>query len=131
MRVMIIGSTAYENTKIREHQVKLEKEGHEVLIPAFDNLKDATVLDILTVNLNLMKLADEVHMIWDGRSDGTKFDFGMCFALGKPLRVIYINDKHLEDGMTEYCRKTTEWFMLDGRKAWISHLKKEDTDDGE
>ena len=105
MKIMIINSTAYQHTKIKEHTKILRAQGHIVLIPAFDDLVNASVDDILSVNLKLMKEADEVHMIWDGRSDGTKFDFGMCYALGKKLKIIYINPLHLEDGMWEYDRR--------------------------
>jgi len=101
MKVFMIGSTAYQD-KINKYAEELRKEGHEVLIPVFDSWENATVLEILTENRRLMRLADEVHMIYDGRSDGTKFDFGMCFAMGKPLKIIYTNDKHLVDGMYEY-----------------------------
>jgi nucleoside 2-deoxyribosyltransferase len=101
MKIFMIGSTAYQD-KINKYAEKLRKKGHEVLIPVFDTWKDATVLEILTENRRLMRMADEVHMIYDGRSDGTKFDFGMCFAMEKPLRIIYMNNKHLVDGMYEY-----------------------------
>ena len=101
MKIFMIGSTSYQD-KIDKYAEDQRKNGNEVLIPVFDSLPNATVLDILTENRRLMELADEVHMIYDGRSDGTKFDFGMCFAMRKPLRVIYISDKHLIDGMNEY-----------------------------
>jgi len=101
MKVFMIGSTSYQD-KINQYAQKLRREGNEVLIPVFDSWENATVLDILTENRRLMEMADEVHMIYDGRSDGTKFDFGMCFAMRKPLRIVYISDKHLIDGMREY-----------------------------
>ena len=101
MKVFMIGSTAYQD-KIKKYAEELREKGHEVLIPVFDSWENATVLDILTENRRLMRLADEVHMIYDGRSDGTKFDFGMCFAMEKPLKIIYMNNKHLIDGMYQY-----------------------------
>ena len=102
MKVFMIGSTAYQD-KIKNYAEELRQKGHEVLIPVFDSWGEkATVLDVLTENRRLMRLADEVHMIYDGRSDGTKFDFGMCFAMEKPLKIIYMNNKHLVDGMYQY-----------------------------
>jgi len=107
MKIFIIGSTAYQD-RIKKYAKQLRMGGHEVLIPVFDSMKDSTVLDILTENRRLMRLADEVHMIYDGRSDGTKFDFGMCFAMEKPLTIVYISSKHLIDGMYEYEEASNE-----------------------
>jgi nucleoside 2-deoxyribosyltransferase len=101
MKIFMIGSTAYQD-KIKEYAEIQKLLGNEVLIPVFDNWENATVLDILTENRRLMRLADEVHMIYDGRSDGTKFDFGMCFAMEKPLKIVYMNKKTLVDGMYQY-----------------------------
>lgn len=101
MKIFMIGSTAYQD-KIHKYAEKQKREGNEVLIPVFDSWKDATVLEILTENRRLMEKADEIHMIYDGRSYGTIFDFGMCFALRKTLKIIYINKKNIVDGMYEY-----------------------------
>lgn len=30
----------------------------------------------------------EVHIIWNSKSEGSKFDLGLCFAIRKPLRVV-------------------------------------------
>ncbi len=101
MKIFVIGSTAYLD-RIKKYAEEMVDKGHYVTIPVFDTLQNATVLDILTKNKERMKDADEVHMIYDGRSDGTIFDFGMCFALEKPLKIIYLNDKHMVDGMKQY-----------------------------
>jgi hypothetical protein len=60
------------------------------------------VLAVLTENRAKMEWADEVHLIYDGRSYGSLFDFGMCFALRKPLKIIYISPKNIVEGMKEY-----------------------------
>ena len=101
MKIFIIGSTAYRD-RINKHAEDMRKKGHEVLTPILDEAKYDHIINVLIENRRLMRLADEVHMIYDGRSDGTKFDFGMCFAMEKPLRIIYLNDKYLVDGMREY-----------------------------
>ena len=46
--------------------------------------------------------ADEVHVIWDGRSVGTVFDFGMAFALRKPIKIVYIEPKTITGVMKLY-----------------------------
>jgi len=78
MRIYIMGSTAFEDT-MKEHAVKLLEQGHEPLMPNFDSIHK-TVLETLTANRELMEMSDEVHLIYDGRSYGSIFDFGMCLC---------------------------------------------------
>jgi nucleoside 2-deoxyribosyltransferase len=80
----------------------LEEEGHEVRIPAFDDYPNYSTLHILEHNRRLMEWADEVYYVWDARSPGVVFDFGMAFALRKPLRKWYVNDKTIEQGIEQY-----------------------------
>lgn len=103
MNVLIIGSTQYRDNKIKELKIVLEKSGNEVKLPAFDDYPNYTVLDILEHNKKLVQWADVVYYVWDGRSIGTIFDFGMVFALGKPLIKGYLCSKKLEDGIDQYC----------------------------
>ena len=102
MKIFIIGSTSYKD-KMVKHQTEQEKQGHVVVRPAFDDsagmlilgdvkIKD-TELSISKFNRLGIEQCDEVHVIWDARSTGTIFDMGMAFALHKPVKLIYINDK--------------------------------------
>ena len=50
----------------------------------------------------MINWADIVYLIWDNRSSGTIFDFGMCFALNKPVRIEYIESKTFEKLMKQY-----------------------------
>ena len=101
MKVVIIGSTQYVE-KIKEHKKKLERKGDTVRIPAFDDHKELDELGVCKYNRKLIKWADEVHVIWDRRSMGTIFDFGMAFALEKPIRIIYLEPKTFEGVMKKY-----------------------------
>lgn len=101
MKIAIIGSTQYKN-KFIDHKSFLEDVGHEVKIPAFDDHESLDELGICKYNLNIIKWADEVHLIWDRRSSGTIFDFGMVFALSKPFKIIYLEPKTLEGLMKKY-----------------------------
>lgn len=92
-RMLILGSTAYE-AKIRELQGILESKGYEVRIPMFDTIEGATEMDTAVYNRDLVKWCDEVHLVWDGRSLGTMFNLGMCFALEKPLVINYLEPKN-------------------------------------
>jgi len=100
MKVFIIGSTAYM-VRIHLYAKHLLSQGDEPLLPAFD-VEEVSVLETLTRNRKWMEMADEVHLIYDGRSYGSIFDFGMCFAMRKPLKIIYISSKNIVDGMREY-----------------------------
>lgn len=65
----------------------LETEGYSVHWPPRDTDQvDDTGLRICRDNLEAIRGADVVHVVWDGKSQGCLFDLGMAFALGK--RVI-------------------------------------------
>lgn len=103
MKIGIIGSTAYE-WKMVEHKYQLSRKGHEVKIPALDHL-EGSELDIISYNREMIEWAEEVHLIWDGRSIGTIFDLGMVFALQKRLIVIYINPKKFLNFIDQYAER--------------------------
>jgi len=42
-----------------------------------------------------MAQADEVHVHWNPESKGSHFDFGMAFALHKPIHLINMPEKTL------------------------------------
>ena len=101
MKIALIGSTQYRG-RFLEHKVLMEKEGHEVRIPAFDDHVSMDEIEVCRYNLRMIKWADEVHIIWDQRSAGTIFDFGMTFALGKPIRIVYLEPKTFKGVMEKY-----------------------------
>jgi len=110
MKIFIIGSTALQ-ARMQEHAFKLMTQGHEPVTPMFDK-QDATVISTLEHNRTLMEWADEVHLIYDGRSYGSIFDFGMAFALRKPMKIIYISPKNMVEGMKEYAASCEEGEVL-------------------
>jgi len=75
------------------HYVKfLESLGHMVYFPMRDTLQEGTnAPEVVRANMKAIMWADEVHVIWDGKSYGTIFDMGNAYALGKPLRIIHVN----------------------------------------
>ena len=101
MKITIIGSTQYRDM-FETHRRKLTEEGHEVRIPAFDDHPELDELGICFFNKEIILWCDEVHMIWDRRSVGAIFDFGMLFMAGKPLRIIYFEPKTFEGVMRKY-----------------------------
>lgn len=113
MKIMIIGSTSYQE-KMEKLKLVLEAESHEVKIPAFDSNPSLDSLGVCVNNLNIMKWCDCIYMIWDGRSNGTIFDMGMAFALNKPVRIHYINDKTFQKVFESYADVRKCWFEEHG-----------------
>ncbi len=105
MKIAIIGSTAYFD-KMKEHRIKLmltDKTGLlEVRLPVLDQHHELDELGILTVNREMIELADEVHVLWDQRSLGTMFDFGMAFALRKPIKIVFLEPKTFTNALKQY-----------------------------
>ena len=116
MKILIIGSSQYKD-KMLDYAEKMESEGHRVFFPALDDSKFKSTLEILETNRKRMASADEVHLFYDGKSHGTIFDFGMAFMAGKPLKIIYINDKSIVDGMKEYAITEVEDM---NNKEWVT-----------
>lgn len=104
MKVVIVGSTQYLE-RINQHADKLRQAGYEVLIPAFDNHIELDELGVCEYNRKLIEKADEVHIVWDQRSFGTMFDFGMAFALKKKVTIIYLEPKTFAGVMRKYEKK--------------------------
>jgi len=105
MRITIIGSTGYAG-KMETYKQVLESQGHTVSIPAFDSHPEMDELGVCEYNKSIIEQADEVHIFWDQRSVGTIFDFGMCFALNKPIRIIYLQTKTFSGLMEKYETKS-------------------------
>jgi len=71
------------------YTLALEREGHTVHLPFRDTeQQDRTGFNICTDHAEKMLAADEVHVAYDGKSEGWLFDLGMAFALGKPIMPI-------------------------------------------
>jgi len=100
MKIFIIGSTSYQE-KMKAYKQMLEREGHSVRMPLFDDsLPDE--LHICLNNIDSISNADEVHVFWDQRSMGTAFDFGAAMALGKKTKLVYYNKKTFLNVMKWY-----------------------------
>jgi hypothetical protein len=120
MKVTIIGSLGYKD-KMLAHKAELEKVGHEVKMPAFDDLKDASEMEICDYNRAAIEWANEVHIIWDARSIGTIFDLGMCFAMRKHIKIIWLNSKTLINLMKQYhhwCNEAGNPYRKSVDEAW-------------
>jgi len=86
---------------MEEYADTIEDVDIEVRIPKFDDY-ELDELQICRRNVDDIKWADEVHVFWDQRSIGTIFDFGAAFALGKKVKLIFINLKTFLNVMRWY-----------------------------
>lgn len=110
MKIGIIGSTAYQD-RMKKLQLYLMSEKHEVQMPAFDGHPEWDELEICENNRKMIEWAEVVYIIWDQRSMGTVFDFGMCFALRKPIVIQYLEPKTFAGVMRRYAAKTSADFV--------------------
>jgi len=103
VKIAIIGSSQYKD-RFLQHELELKEQGHHVRSPVLDSHPDFDELMVCFHNKELIQWADEVHLIWDRRSVGTIFDFGMVFMAEKPLKIIYFEPKTFEGVMQKYER---------------------------
>jgi nucleoside 2-deoxyribosyltransferase len=76
------------------------------LFPHRDTDQNGRGYDICTENMNAIKEADEVHIFYNPDSQGTHFDMGVSFALGKKIIVV----ENIEYGPGKsYPRMLDEW----------------------
>jgi len=79
---------ARERMVIAAYASMLEGWGYRVHWPERDTPQDDTIgLDICEHNQRCIVAADEVHIWYNKASQGSIFDFGMAFALGKKLII--------------------------------------------
>ena len=101
IKVLIIGSHQYKE-KMEKHKLELEEEGCIVKVPAFDDYPELDELGVCEHNRDLIRWAERIDLIWDQRSVGTIFDFGMVFMAEKPLHIVYLEPKTVTGVMEKY-----------------------------
>lgn len=91
MKVYIAHSLGLSD-KVAYYVKFLESLGYMVYFPMRDTQQKGTnAPEVLRANMNGIIWADEVHVVWDGKSYGTLFDLGIAYALRKPIIVIHVN----------------------------------------
>jgi len=74
---------------LQDYLSDLESKGHKVHYPPRDtNQNDPIGLNICSENRAAIRNADEIHIYYTSKSEGSKFDFGMLFMAEKPLILI-------------------------------------------
>lgn len=100
MKIFIAHSLGLTNKAIK-YAVALEAEGCETYVPGRDTPQNLPAEEVYKRNVDAIRNADEIHVIWDGASYGTIFDIGAAYALNKPILVVYVKPR-----------------------TWYSHLRK-------
>jgi hypothetical protein len=89
--------------KITEYVASLENGGHQVYWPIRDTEQNdpSGGYEICRANFTGILEADEIHVWYDERSDGSKFDMGGVFMLVEMLgwvkKVVIANDGEVVD----------------------------------
>lgn len=92
MKVFIIctvrnASVAYKE-RLEAYVADLERSGVDVHLPHRDTDQAQSGLNICRQNHDAILSADEVHIFYNPESQGTHFDLGVSFALGKKTKVV-------------------------------------------
>ena len=123
MKIAIIGTTSYLEKMENHKRILLDSFGrHYIRLPRFDS-DGLNELEICEKNREMIEWADEVHIFWDQRSMGTVFDFGMCFALRKPVKVIYLEPKTMAGVMKRYEEK-----VVSSYREWVDMITRSISD---
>lgn len=99
------GASDEYRAKLEKYVANLEQDS-EVHLPHRDTNQNETGINICKQNAEAIKCADEVHIFYSSKSQGTHFDMGVAFALNKKL-VIAENEEYGEG--KSYPRMITEW----------------------
>jgi len=109
-RVFVIcsvrGASEEYRRKLEEYVNDLEEGGYRVHLPHRDTEQEARGLDICIQNKEAIVNADEVHIFYNSKSQGTHFDMGVAFALDKP--VVIVENEEYGSGKS-YPRMLEEW----------------------
>jgi len=83
------GVTDEEKEFLNNYLINLESTGYRVHYPPRDTNQDDPIgINICSQNRDAIKKADEIHIYWNSKSEGSLFDFGMAFMAEKPIRLI-------------------------------------------
>jgi len=110
MNIFIISSVRDVDIEYREklnsYVGLLETNGHIVHLPHRDTNQNQKGINICKDNKNAIINADEVHIFYSSKSQGTHFDMGVAFALNK--RIVTIENETYGEGKS-YPKMLREW----------------------
>lgn len=110
MRVFIIcsvrGASDEYRAMLENYVSDLEQVGIIVHLPHRDTDQTGKGIDICSQNKAAIAAADEVHIFYSSKSQGTHFDMGVAFALGK--KIVVVENEPFGEGKS-YPRMLHEW----------------------
>lgn len=110
MKIFIIctvrGATPEYKKELEHYVAELEANGHEVHLPHRDTNQNATGIEICKENATAIYNSSEVHIFYNELSQGTHFDMGVAFALGKRIKIL--KNGEITKGKS-FCRMLVEW----------------------
>lgn len=92
--------------KLEDYVKDLEDKGIEVHLPHRDTNQEASGYEICRQNSRAIAASDEVHIFYNPDSQGTHFDMGVAFAMGK--KIIVVENVEYGSGKS-YPRMLDEW----------------------
>jgi len=121
MKIFIIctvrGASEEYKKKLEDYVSDLESKGHILHLPHRDTNQNLNGIDICKINATAILNADEVHIFYNSTSQGTHFDMGVAFALGKKIKVI--ENGEITMGKS-YPRMLVEWETTANSKyPWV------------
>jgi nucleoside 2-deoxyribosyltransferase len=100
------GASDEYKQKLETYVSNLENEGIKVHLPHRDTDQNASGLEICKQNAKAIRKADEVHIFYNSKSQGTHFDMGVAFAYNKDIFIV--ENEVFGEGKS-YPRMLTEW----------------------
>lgn len=94
--------------KLELYVSELESNGHKVYLPHRDTPQEKTVFTICKINGNAIINADEIHLFYNPKSQGTHFDLGIAFISEKPIKIIEMDDDTKNEKSFKYMLKDWE-----------------------
>lgn len=109
-RVFIIctvrGASAEYQKELEDYVDDLESQGIKVHLPHRDTVQTNTGIQICNQNAGAIKASDEVHIFYNPDSQGTHFDMGVAFSLGK--KIVIAKSPEIGEGKS-FARMLAEW----------------------
>ena len=95
--------------KLEDYVKELEGRGDTVHLPHRDTDQSASGFNICMQNGVAISEADEIHIYYSSKSQGTHFDMGMAFAHAKKL--IVVENEAIGEGKS-FPRMLAEWQLF-------------------
>ena len=92
--------------KLEKYVTELENKGYIVYAPHRDTNQMALSYDICLQNMQGIIQADEIHIFYNSKSQGTHFDMGMAFALNK--KIVIVENENITNEKS-FAKMIIEW----------------------